>query len=450
MKKYMFLFILTIPFSSQSFSQEMIQGIEIKGEKCPSEQVSNTISTNNLKIPSRIENASVVEAYTSQMRAGGWSGNGGDFGEVSDNIWFLGSKSVSYCIESSENYLLAREELKGLVSSSIEKWKNFFQKYNLTGNLGGNIRRMGRRGLNASINFLDGVERGANFNLSLSNDCNVSDLKFFFGVENKIIKDYKKYATEHPFGFAIRKSYDHKKYQNSGIVWIKNITESEKIEHTLLHELGHVFGMKHDSVYIMRASMAIDLETEKKNNTINEIESKAWPYRFIKNSSLKLKTLKGKKRPGAFCQSKDSFMVGREAKAFSSIIKMNPSDCLNIEVKSLGDFGAKKVQFELIVNNLTSNKTVTLQGIFQSKRKVLAKKKGPGVFSQYHVSNPRRDKVVWRKLSLDKSENYELSGSFRLRNKIIPAKLVQDKGAILDLFFPRNNKWITLKSYSVD
>jgi hypothetical protein len=283
----------------------------------------------------------------------------------------------------------------------------------------------------------------------MSTDCENADLQFFFGVENKIIQEYKKFETEHPAGFAIRKTYDHEKYLNTGLIWIKNSKNKSHVEHTLLHELGHIFGMKHDSVYIMRTTMAVEMETQEARAIQNKIESDSWPYRFTKGSSLKLGPIKPKNIRRNNCTLPNSFQAGRATRFYSSLIQVKQSDCLLINIKSLGETERKGIVFELSVENLTTKKQKELKGFFKSKRRILGKSKGPGVFTQLLKSNPRRtrrNKIVWKKLFLDKNENNELSGSFKFKDKIIPAKLIQERGAILDLYMSDSDRWLTLKS----
>jgi hypothetical protein len=374
-------------------------------------------------------------------RSGGWSGNGGDFGEVNDNIWFIGKKPIKYCIQSSEDYFSNRSELENLLETSLSKWHSFFLKYNLLGNLNSSKISHSRR---HSTEFIDGLDRGANFKFEFSNTCKGSDLQFFFGITNQVIKDYKKFETEHPFGFAIRKSYDHENFANSGIIWIENLKSTKKIEHTLLHELGHIFGMKHDSVYIMRSTMAVEMEGNA--ITENEIEIKSWPYRFLDNSSLQLYPEMTNRRGQKNCKLAGSFQAGRAAQFYSSFTPVKANDCLILEIKSLGSTKKKGIIFEFTLENISTNLKTKAVGNFKSKRKVLGKSKGPGVFTQLATKTPRGNKLIWKKIFSDKKENYELSGSFKIKNKVIPAKLIQDKGATLDLYISYSDDWMTLKS----
>ena len=77
-------------------------------------------------------------------------------------------------------------------------------------------------------------------------------------------------------------------------------------------------------------------------------------------------------------------------------------------------------------------------------------KKGPGLFSEFLITKRKRAKKVWLKVYLDRNDHSELSGTFSNESINIPAKLIQQNGAVLDLFIPDTNSWLSLKSYEFD
>ena len=56
------------------------------------------------------------------------------------------------------------------------------------------------------LQFKDQVSRSINFNFKEVSHCKNTVLKFYFGLETPLITQYQKFATEHPFGFALRVS----------------------------------------------------------------------------------------------------------------------------------------------------------------------------------------------------------------------------------------------------
>lgn len=424
------ILLSTLLISFQAFAQEACIEVE------DLQQLPNTIP---IELPGN-QNHDLSQEIRTQASTtpGGWSGNGGDFGEVSNNIWNLGSEEISYCIISSSDFSINRNSLINLVDKSFLDWKSFFSKYDLLNPIMRNTRNRRR-----TINFADDKNRGVNFNYKLSQECKSSSLTFYFGTENKLIKDYKKYATEHPYGFALRTSYNHRTYKNNGLIWIKTSDNNKQIKEVLLHEIGHVLGMKHDSVYIMRSSMAKEIEEGSFNKLANKVETQAWPYRFSDNSSIFLKPTGKQKRNN--CEKINSFKAGKNTQMLKSMIETSAKDCLILELTSQGqERKVLKLQYKL--SNLTTGKEITLNGRFITKRKLPGQKKGPGVFSKFKVNTNRGEKLVWKKISLDRHDNNEISGSFKTKNSYIPAKLLQEKGVMLDLYLPKVDSWITFKS----
>ncbi len=380
--------------------------------------------------------------------SGGWSGNGGDFSKISQNPWYFGEKTIRYCIVVKEDFPIPEYELKNLIQSSIKKWNSFFKKYSLDKPIGLKNSQFKRK-----LEFLDKTPKSINFNYMFSNDCEISQLQFYFGKENKIINDYQKFATEHPFGFAIRNKYDHKTYHNKGMIWIKEHQNKDLIEHVILHELGHVNGMEHDSVFIMRDTMAEELNNPK-NLIVNQVETKYWPYRFSDGTSLLVKPSRKLRNEGSQRNRKscpqNTFRAGHLSRKLKLGLNLVPQDCLTIELQYTKGTNHRNKLFSLNLKNHTKNKETVLKGNFPIRRKMFKDKKGPGLFSEFLITKRKRAKKVWLKVYLDRNDHSELSGTFSNESINIPAKLIQQNGAVLDLFIPDTNSWLSLKSYEFD
>ena len=376
---------------------------------------------------------------------GGWIGNGGDYHQSSQNIWFLGNKTIRFCIESSQDYPLSESELKDLVQESIGDWKSFFAKYGLDNNkiVGGFPRPRFNR-----FSFMDGKNRGLNLNFRYGN-CGNEKLKFFFGKENKLITTYKKIATEHPFGLALRKSYNHKTFSNQGLIWIANFSSNvEKIKHTLLHELGHIFGMKHNSVFVMEENLGEFLSKGSKlhSNFLGQIETDSWWYRILEDRPLILSSRRGRRQRRLLgCQ--DTTFNSNKLIPIGVIKKfrLNRNDCHRITLTLKSTVEGRKVRkkYELKIEEFFSKKVISLFGFFRPSKGVKPSFPGPGLYTQFKVG-PR---VVWKRLPIDKSiPDFPKTGAFNFRGQKLPAKMTSNKGVVIEMFIPGFNRWWTLKT----
>jgi hypothetical protein len=239
--------------------------------------------------------------FSESEGVGGWIGSGGDTQHEVDNIWFMGRKPVRYCIKISDTNEFSRSEIQRLVKESLSEWQAFFRKYRISSRpLAVDVEKF-------KINLSNGKAPLLSTNF-VEFDCSAESLEtidpkdklyLFFGVENSLIKIYKKLNTENALGLALRKKYNHKSNKNGGFVWIKEFEKSSesKLKHMILHELGHIFGMKHDSVFVMSNDVAEELEEGElySEEYFGEIESDSWKYRYLPSEKIVLTSSKGRK-----------------------------------------------------------------------------------------------------------------------------------------------------------
>lgn len=179
--------------------------------------------------------------------SGGWISGGGELLKDSHNPWFLNNtKDVFYCIKVNESdFGASRKTIETKLVSAIEFWKNEFN-YAITP-------------VYKSIGKLRIADQ--NFIQVSCNDVRV-DIKFQFGVLEKVQKEYlkdpKKYAA-----VTVRTSYDEVKLKGRGFVYVSpshgplaynqegviedawQSDDGELLYLTLVHELGHIFGLPH-------------------------------------------------------------------------------------------------------------------------------------------------------------------------------------------------------------
>jgi hypothetical protein len=110
-------------------------------------------------------------------------------------------------------------------------------------------------------------------------------LQFAFGIRPQPIEEYISTVHAAPLSLALRGPYDYATFRTGGIVWVERIgAPPPYVKHLLLHELGHVFGMKHNSVFVMDERVA-DLvkfhgagQLPDMSSHFGHIEDAAWPY----------------------------------------------------------------------------------------------------------------------------------------------------------------------------
>ena len=284
---------------------------------------------------------------------GGWSGNGGDT-LSQDNTWFIGDKEIRYCIRVSDDFALDKARVETLVDKAIAEWQQFFANYSI-----GSFESLRFQGFT--------MEMSQKFK-ALSCEQGV-DLEFLFGVSNPAIDMYQKIHAEDQLGLALRREYNYKNYWNPGYVWIADFSgEEDKVYHLLLHELGHVFGMKHNSVFVMSEHTSTFLEhRDFKKEYMGRIESPNWPYGLRQGRDYHFETssmIKSKPRYKLNNCGIDQ-LSGRDIDhSFRVQWKLSPMDCYQLVLKNYGKEISKKVmslELSTIMANFTSGLWVALK-----------------------------------------------------------------------------------------
>lgn len=411
-----------------------------------------------------LENLERAQRFGSELMAedeGGWSGNGGGSRDESDNIWFIGDEPIKYCLAKSTDYPIKGRELQRMIDKGITEWVNFFKSYELANNkLAGGYKHPR---MNA-LHFADGKNRKMTKEFSYTNDCDEARLQFLFGLENKVIKNYKKFATDHPYGLAVRQKYDHKNFAHKGIVWIDNFSKQKtEINHMLLHELGHVFGMKHNSVPVMDENMMqmIGKRPDFVSNFLGKIESDSWTYGLKKDHPVVMTSTKGMRPRRRLIQDRGDKLCG-DNPTFSANSKiprkvlrglnLRKLDCHRMTLTYLGDRGerAKSAKlFTLEIEELYSKRKATFNGKFRMSQGSRPKIEGPGVVTELKIDRPTgRKNKTFHKLTLEKKPNMlPLTGTFNLGREAFAAKMTQSKGLVIELFIPEAKSWWTFKTH---
>lgn len=413
----------------------------------------------------------------------GWSGGGAGFHNSEDNIWFLGSEPVEYCVQKSAKYPFNNIELKHLVAEALNDWRSFFRSYGMDQK---DIQRKNRR---VDLTFHDRMKRGIALNF-IETDC--SDIQkpgdvgerlvFTFGKSNPVIDNYRTVATENALGVAVRQSYNHVNYRTGGFVWIGKVThDRNRLKHLLLHELGHVFGMKHDSVFVMDGNMATEFVNKKiRSNYFGRIESLSWKYRLREGDRSVLTAKAGKTLPGnvlrrisnrvrrilgsthlQYTCEEDMYMPNiLIPRKVLKQLGMQIDGCHKVilqvqEMNIVKNPGKKKPQntakrengkskLILIIEDLVSRQTHKLVGNFEPGRVAQITHPAPGVFSHFldQAKPLRGNKYKWRRITLDEGRMpFPARGFFKLGGMPLAAQIDHNKGPVIEIFIPQSKKW---------
>lgn len=205
----------------------------------------------------------------------GSANHGGGLSVDQNNPWFLGSEPIQYCIESpSSDYPVSLVELRNLIKSSIEDWQRFVVKYDMSN------QHWSGSPIKLPL---------PNYNFVEVAGCNAVDkqLTFLFGKDNKTTLQYGS-KSKHFIGEAVRGNYNYSTYRTGGTIKIQKFTSDQrKLKHLILHEIGHVLGFAHNSVFVMDERIADRLILNDIDTYYGNIESPFWTYRISKNQDIR-------------------------------------------------------------------------------------------------------------------------------------------------------------------
>ncbi|MBK9321489.1 MAG: hypothetical protein IPM97_00780 [Bdellovibrionaceae bacterium] len=182
--------------------------------------------------------------------AGGWSSGGGGLLKDAVNPWFLNNTpSVSYCILIDQKNFGASQDVARLqLTRAIQFWKEQFSHAVLP-----RLSKFGQLQIASQV-FTETTCR------------NDPDIVFQFGVLNHQQKKFLKDPTEYA-AISVRTNYDEVNLRGKGFVYVSpstgplaydtegvvkdawSVNGGHLLYLTLLHELGHVFGLQHMGSY---------------------------------------------------------------------------------------------------------------------------------------------------------------------------------------------------------
>jgi hypothetical protein len=186
-----------------------------------------------------------ITGQFSPVVAGTIISGGGVIVGTSENPWFVGKNSFSYCVQRDPTFSVSEKDLVPAIEKVIDLWSETLQKF---------------QPKNTDSPLLDGKKKGLTLVFRRSAACSPDvDLTFLFGVINKDVKHVLGNYGSAFVSFVNRTSYSEETGWSKGFLWVAPDLGPNAIKETrtpvwnnpavlhnvLLHEMGHVFGLQH-------------------------------------------------------------------------------------------------------------------------------------------------------------------------------------------------------------
>jgi hypothetical protein len=382
-----------------------------------------------------------------QSFAGGWSGNGGTSAYDKDNMWFLGEEPVPYCVMTSDNVPMPAA-IEQMIRRNAGKWQEFFAKYGIDQEFLGKKYHL----------FPDKKERRISTQFSPAADCEAvkkfcspqrtddqgcyealrDKILFLVGEPNKVIVDYLRLNGQIQ-GAAIRTEYNHSTYRTGGIVWVNDLGQTggwSQYEHMLLHEMGHVLGMKHDSCWVMSEKVANFLKWNGVGD-LGTIEGANWPYSFKENdflwftdSSFSLSDAPKGYYPNNFNPTISRILGFPKEGYFRVVGKIEKAQPLSIKIQ---------------IEEYPSQKIHELAGAFRGSEFWFPETNSPQLFTEW-LSDSGTYKNFWTEFFQSGWLSTDMQGVLDWKGQKVSAVLQRKKGLTLRLYFPGESDWVTFQT----
>ena len=364
----------------------------------------------------------------------GISTNGSHLTVDQNNVWYLGEAPVPYCIERDASFPFSPEETEVLVKESIETWVQFFQKHELD---------------KLSFTHLkDGKSLKLALNFEYQGRCSLTEehpelLRFYLGTKAPEKKGLVIDSGHGALALAIREDYNHDTYRNGGAIWIKNWGMTKlQTKHFLLHELGHVFGMEHDSVYVMDSKLADNVVVKSKSIFYGQIESPTWIYRLSDGDVVDFTAngrSEGKYEPNfLLLLFKDLFGFGSGA---------HHSVRLHFE-KTVGEYPSWNMTVKF--KEKESQKTREMKGLFLCSTpdyNLVKGWRGPVLYTKWFCESCPKEGRYYQRYLDHRPSGLEATGAFVHNGTTYPAILENRKGLLLRIFITDRGLWWTSQNY---
>lgn len=253
-------------------------------EKTPNEMTTEDVSAlqETQKKQEDVPQLPHGDSYNvSQNLQGGFiDGNSGSYITYENNPWFLANENdaqakFTYCISANEAdygelYSIPLKNAQDLIALALNQWDVVLSEMKKAIN----YKSDNQQSLNDQLDSLKIIDRSPKKIVSASQEVGCDnnpapDLVFLFAEDTHKDVSYIK-GIKAKIGASIRTFYDPKNFKSKGLIWIvpdikNNLTDMAKnrwqemwrFHAVVLHEIGHIYGLPHDSVEIMQETFPL-------------------------------------------------------------------------------------------------------------------------------------------------------------------------------------------------
>ncbi len=379
----------------------------------------------------------------------GWFGNGGSSAKDSDNPWFLGDDSIPYCVLTNGTTVPTAPAIQQMVKINSQKWGQFFDRYQ--NNQFGKIRKFPDLAIKKIVtvfeksNSCEEVYASCDAKSFDENKCQkalADKVLFLVGRPNPIVKKYMDINGEAQ-GVALRTNYNHESYRSGGIVWVNELRSGgwSNYIHMLLHEMGHVVGMVHDSCWVMNQDVAAIIKIWSGIGELGEIESANWPYSYKNGDTI------------IFTDHR--YIVSELPKGFYpnkllpaqilQLIGFDKSSGFKLSAKIKQTIG-NKMLIDLIFEESSTGKMVVGSGRLDPKSFLDVVTYQPRLFTNWKNNSESSTATKVVEYQTDGWLSTDLQGKVSFNDVAIPMTLTRQRGLTISLFHPEAGYWFNLET----
>ncbi|MBY0370229.1 hypothetical protein K2X33_06050 [bacterium] len=392
------------------------------------------------------------------------TGGGGD----AHNPWNLGDAPVDYCVEIEEGTPYDSKDLHRIADESFKDWKKFFIKY------GFDKKTLGD---NNGLLFKDRTKKRLTLDFQFVPKCTdlKTQIRILFREKSEGVPAWES-PSGNALGSATRGDYNHDTFRNGGTVWVYNFKNSiditraispeqaeesrnnplkerrglNEIKHVLLHELGHIFGMKHNEVWVMheRAAEAMIFEGMGwgRWDDFGTIEYPAWRYHFRTGEPIPFEYSLIPGVNEATNQLKDKAVFKALDKMMADELELKSlSRHSNLFLEETLPDGRRKFSLQFKERAREEAASEKIYGTLEAVKRGDTYK-GPAVHT------------IWEYLGQDGSVNrvavpvgfddlpaeFPATGHLEWKGKAFPVSIEYRYGPIVKIFFPSTKRWLVI------